>query len=139
MKFLKIAMMAVVLAVAAGSVPAPAWADGDAAKGKRVFNKCKACHKLVAGKKAIGPSLHGIFGRTAGTVKKFRYSKDMKAAGAKGLVWSEKTMADFLTKPKPYIGKAIGKKKGRIKMAFGGLKKAKDRNNLIAYLKKATK
>ena len=139
MKFLKIVMMAVVLTAAAGSVPAPAWADGDAAKGKRVFNKCKACHKLVAGKKAIGPSLHGIFGRTAGTTKGFRYSKDMKAAGAEGLVWTEKTLADFLAKPKPYIGKAIGKKKGRIKMAFGGLKKAKDRDNIIAYLKKAAK
>jgi cytochrome c len=139
MKFLKIAMMAVVLAVAGGSVSAPAWADGDAAKGKKVFNKCKACHKLVAGKKAIGPSLHGVFGRTAGTTKGYRFSKDMKAAGAKGLVWSEKTLDAFLAKPKPFIGKAIGKKKGRIKMAFGGLKKAKDRANIIAYLKKATK
>ena len=138
MKFLKIAMMAVVLAVAAGSVSSPAWAEGDAAKGKKVFNKCKACHKLVAGKKAIGPSLYGIFGRKAATVKGFKYSRDMKAAGAKGLVWTEEALVEFLKKPKPFIGKAIGKKKGRIKMAFGGLRKAKDRNNLIAYLKKAT-
>ena len=101
MKFLKIAMMAIVLAVAAGSVPAPAWADGDVAKGKKVFKKCKACHKLVVGKRAIGPSLHGIFGRTAGTSKGYKYTKDMKAAGAKGLVWDEKTLAEFLTKPKP--------------------------------------
>ena len=139
MKFLKIAMMAVVLAIAAASVPAPAWAAGDAAKGKKVFKKCKACHKLVAGKKAIGPSLHGIFGRKAGTTSGFRYSKDMKAAGTNGLVWTEKTLTDFLAKPKPFIGKAIGKKKGRIKMAFRGLKRAKDRANIIAYLKKATK
>lgn len=139
MKFLKIAMMAVVLTVAAGSAATPTWAAGDAAKGKKVFNKCKACHKLVAGKKAIGPTLYGVIGRTAGTLKGYRYSKDMKAAGAKGLVWSEKTLAEFLTKPKPFIGQALGKKKGRIKMAFGGLKKAKDRDNVIAYLKKATK
>ncbi len=138
MKFLKIAMMAVALAVASGSVSAPAWADGDAAKGKKVFNKCKACHKLVAGKKAIGPSLHGMFGRTAGASKGYKYSKDMEAAGAKGLVWSEKTIDAFLTKPKPFIGTAIGKKNGRIKMAFGGLKKASDRADIIAYLKKAT-
>jgi cytochrome c len=139
MRFFKVAMMAIALAVAIGGVSTPSFADGDAARGKKVFNKCRACHKLVLGKKAIGPSLFGIFGRKAGTLKGYRYSKDMKAAGAKGLVWTEKTFDDFIANPKGYVGKVIGKKKGRIKMAFGGLKKAKDRDNLIDYLEKATK
>ncbi len=139
MKFLKIALFAVGLAVAAGGMTAPAWAEGDAARGKKVFNKCKACHKLAAGKKAIGPSLNGLFGRKAGTYKGYRFSKDLKAAGAAGLVWNKKTVAEFLSNPKGFIGTKIGKKKGRIKMAFAGVKKAKDRDNLIAYLEKATK
>ena len=38
-------------------------------KAKRVFNKCKACHSLKAGKNKLGPSLAKLMGRKAGTVK----------------------------------------------------------------------
>lgn len=103
-------------------------AAADPAKGKRVFNKCKACHSLKAGKKRIGPSLHGVFGRTSGTAKKFRFSKAMKKAA---IVWDDKTMDAFITKPRKMI-------KGT-KMAFPGIKKASQRADLIAYLKQATK
>ena len=117
---------------------APAQAAGDVKKGKKVFAKCKACHKTVAGKKGVGPNLNGLFGRTAGTLAKFKYSKDMKAAGAKGLVWNEKTLFTYLKNPKPFVGSFIGKKKAKTRMVFKGLKKEKDRANLIAYLKEAT-
>ena len=93
MKLVKLAMLAIGLTLAAGNMSAPAWAEGDAARGKKVFNKCKACHKLVANKKGIGPSLYGLFGRTAGTLKKFKYSKDVKAAGAKGSYTRRRTGA----------------------------------------------
>ena len=137
MKLFRIAAFAggLVLLMAA----APAWSAGDAAKGKKVFNKCKACHSLVAGKKKVGPSLHGMFGRTAGTLKRFKYSKDMKAAGQKGLVWSDEAFITYMEKTKAYVGTFIGKKKARTRMAFPGLKRAKDRDNLLAYLKQATK
>jgi cytochrome c2 len=117
-----IVSLAVILASGGAS------AAGDAKKGKRVFNKCKACHSLAAGKKRIGPSLHGVFGMTSGSVPKFKYSKAMKKAK---IVWSEETLDTFLTKPKKMV-------KGT-KMSFRGLKKKKDRDNLIAYLKEATK
>ncbi len=139
MKFVKIALIAVGMTLASGNMSAPAWAAGDAAAGKKVFNKCRACHKLKAGKKAIGPSLHALFGRKAGAYKGFKFSKDMKATGDKGLVWTAKTLDEFLVNPKKNVGKILGKKRGKIRMAFGGLKKAKDRDNLIAYLMKATK
>ena len=126
------------LAVDAVVAGAPAHAAGDVKKGKKVFAKCKACHKTVAGKKGVGPNLNGLFGRTAGTLAKFKYSKDMKAAGAKGLVWSEKTLFTYLRNPKPFVGSFIGKKKAKTRMVFKGLKKEKDRVNLIAYLKEAT-
>ena len=118
---------------------APAFAAGDAKKGKKVFAKCKACHKVVAGKRGVGPNLNGVLGRTAGTLAKFKYSKDMKAAGAKGLVWTEENLFKYLANPKPYVGSFIGKKKAKTRMVFKGLKKVKDRENLIAYLKEATK
>jgi len=104
---------------------------GDAAKGKKVFNKCKACHTLAEGKHRIGPSLAGIFGRTAGTTPKYKFSKAMKKAGAGGLVWTPETMSEYLKKPRTYI-------KGT-KMTFAGLKKQSDKDNLMAFLKEATK
>jgi len=99
-------------------------------KGKRVFNKCKACHTLVTGKNRVGPSLKGVFGRRAGGVPKYRYSKAMKKAGQGGLVWSETTMAKYLVKPRSFI-------KGT-KMSFVGLRKDSDIKNLIVFLKNAT-
>lgn len=108
----------------------PALADGDAAKGKRVFNKCKACHVADKEKNRVGPHLVGLFGRTAGTVEKFKYSKAMKTKGEEGLVWTEETLTDYLKAPRKYV-------KGT-KMAFAGLKKQKDIDNLIAYLQAET-
>ena len=126
----RLSLFAVIVAGAVG-LAAGAEAAGNVKAGKKVFNKCKACHSLVAGKKKLGPSLHGIFGRKAGTAKKFRFSKAMKAKGAGGLVWSAESMDAFLAKPKKFVR--------RTKMAFPGLKKKKDRDNLIAYLKEAAK
>ncbi len=128
------------LAVALGiAVTGAAWAQGDAAKGEKVFKKCKACHTLD-GKRRIGPTLQGIFPRQAGTAEGFKYSSDMKAAGEAGLVWNEETLGTYIKKEgkkglKYFIGSYIGKAKARTKMAFPGLKKDADVENLIAYLK----
>ena len=100
----------------------------DAAKGEKLYKKCKACHSLKAGKKKVGPSLAGIFGRTAGTTEGFKFSKAMKESG---IVWDDKTMDEFLAKPKKVVPKT--------RMAFPGMKKEADRANLIAYLKEAAK
>lgn len=106
---------------------APAWADGDAAAGKKVFNKCMACHDAVGDKNKVGPSLHGVVGRKAGTFDGFKYSEAMKAAGEGGLAWDEANIAEYVKDPK---AKVPGNK-----MAFAGLKKDEDIANVIAYLK----
>ncbi|MDA1326239.1 MAG: cytochrome c family protein [Proteobacteria bacterium] len=119
---------AVLVSVAVILASGGASAAGDAAKGKKVFNKCKACHDVVAGKNKIGPSLHGVFGMTSGSAAKFKYSSAMKKAK---IAWSEETLDKFLTKPKKLVPGT--------KMSFAGLKKKQDRDDLLAYLKEATK
>lgn len=109
----------------------PAFAEGDAAKGEKIFRKCKACHAVEEGKNKVGPSLFNIIGRTPGTVEGFRYSKAMAAFGTDGHVWDEETLATFLEKPKDLVDKT--------KMAFVGLKKEQDRADVIAYLKQFSK
>jgi len=111
-----------VLVAATGSAVA---ADLD--HGEQIFKRCAVCHTLEPGKAKLGPPLFGVFGREAGTVEGFRYSKAMKEAD---VVWSEETIDKYIADPRGFI-------KGN-RMAFPGLKDAKDRADLIAYLKANT-
>ena len=115
-------------AVLAAFLPmAAAHAEGDPAAGKKVFNKCKACHFADQKKNKVGPYLLGVVGRKAGSVEGFRYSPAMKKKGEEGLVWNEENLDKYLENPRKFIP-------GN-RMAFFGLKKAEDRANVIAYLK----
>ncbi len=106
---------------------AAAPAAGDPKAGKKVFNKCKACHFADREKNKVGPYLKGVVGRPAAAVEGFKYSEAMKAKGAEGLVWTEENLAQYLKAPKKFVP-------GN-KMAFAGLKKDKDIADVIAYLK----
>ena len=117
-----------------------AFADGDAEKGKKIYKKCKVCHSFEPGKNGQGPSLHGVFGRTAGTAEGFKFSDAMKASG---IVWNDETINAYVENPKTYIPKN--------KMAFPGIKakkshsdkkktkKIKQRADLVAYIKEMSK
>jgi len=114
-----------VIGLAVSVVPAHA---GDAAKGEKVFKKCKACHTTEAGgKNKVGPNLSGIVGKAAGTVEGFKYSDALMEKAGEGLVWDEANLDAFLKKPKEFIKKT--------KMSFGGIKKDEKRADLIEYLK----
>jgi cytochrome c len=120
---------ALVAAVAALALPVAAQAQdaaGDAAKGKQVFAKCQACHSVEAGTNKLGPSLHGVVGRTSGTLEGFKYSDAMKNAQ---LTWDEATLDKYLSNPKALVPGT--------KMVFPGLPKEEDRLAVIAYLKEA--
>jgi cytochrome c len=100
----------------------------DIKNGKVVFEKCAACHSLEAGKNDIGPSLAGVFGRKAASLEDFRYSTAMKQSN---VTWDERTLDSFIEDPQAFIP-------GN-RMPFDGLKDKQDRDDLLAYLKMATK
>lgn len=118
-----IATLAVVSATVFAS--GNAWAQ-DAAAGEKIFAKCKACHVVDKDQNRVGPSLKGLFGRTAGTHAGFKYSQAMTDAGKGGLVWDEAHFKDYIKDPKAKV-------KGT-KMAFAGLKDDAEIANLVAYL-----
>jgi cytochrome c len=124
-------------ALAAALVAAPALAQ-DADKGKTQFGQCRACHSLEKGKSGVGPSLNGLFGRTAGTAEKYSYSADMKAAGAKGLKWDDASLFEYLADPAAFLKKYLGKDSVANKMP-NKFPNEELRKNVIAYLKQATK
>ncbi|HVI49812.1 MAG TPA: c-type cytochrome [Candidatus Sulfotelmatobacter sp.] len=118
--------LAALVAAATVAVATPALAAGDAAAGEKAFAPCKACHAVVADKNLIGPSLFGAAGRKAGTLASFngKYSPQLVAAN---LTWDDATLDKWLTSPKDLVAGT--------KMTFVGLKDAKAREDVIAYLK----
>ncbi len=110
----------------------PAAAAGpDPAKGKKVFNKCKACHFADKDKNKVGPHLVNIINRPVASVEGFKYSDAMKAKAAELGTWTKENLAQYLADPKGFIP-------GN-KMAFAGLKKQADIDNLLAYLESLAK
>ncbi len=128
--------LTVAIALACACLSAPAAAD--VAKGKKNFKRCKACHSLTEGKKLTGPSLYKIYGRKAGASEKFRYSKGLKMAAEKGLVWNRENLMGYLKHPKKFLQKYLGKKRVSNKMA-NKYKKEKFRRDVIDYLESLNK
>lgn len=91
--------------------------------GAKVFRKCSACHKLVAGENATGPYLYGVVNREKGAAQGFGYSDVLATMGGE---WTAENLSGFLEKPSSY---APG-----TSMSFAGLKKVQDRADVIAYL-----
>jgi len=95
----------------------------DAAAGGMAFQQCAECHSPGTADNA-GPGLKGVFGRKAATKAGFDYSPALKKSA---VTWDEKTLDAFLANP----SKAVP----GTSMAYGGDEDAKERADLIAYLK----
>ncbi len=96
---------------------------GNSANGEKVFAKCAACHSLEAGKNGLGPSLHGVVGRKAGSVEGYVYSTANKASGD---IWAGEMLFTYLENPRKVMPGT--------KMSFVGLSNPQDRADVIAYL-----
>jgi len=106
----------------------PARADGDAKRGEKVFEECRACHSLERGANGVGPDLHGVFGRRAGQPADFRYSPALKRSG---ITWKPQTLDAYVADPQ----KAIPANR----MPYSGIPDARDRADLIAYMQQVFK
>ena len=121
--------MAAALAALAASVAAASDLDARIAganlkRGQLLFLVCKGCHDLEAGvPHKVGPNLHGVVGRRAGTAEGFRYSE---ALAQSGIVWTPETLDGFLRQPGAMV-RGNG-------MAFAGIASDADRASLIAWM-----
>ena len=98
--------------------------------GERQFQrKCSICHALgPEGLRRAGPTLFGVFGRRAGTLAGYKYSRTLRNSE---IVWNEGTIdALFDQGPDDYIPGT--------KMPMQRIVKPADRDDLIAFLKRAT-
>ena len=86
---------------------------------------CTVCHSFEKGGKVIfGPNLFDIVGKPAGAIEGFNYSKALKASG---LTWTDKNLVGFLADPEGFLKGTTAR--------FPGLKSAKDKSDMLAYLK----
>lgn len=97
---------------------------GDAKAGEAVFIACKTCHVTTEGQNRIGPSLHAVVGRKAGTVANFTYSNANKNSG---ITWTPEKLFQYLENPQRVVPGT--------KMTYPGLPDPQKRADVIAYLK----
>ena len=120
------------LGLLAFTLAAAATAGGtacDQAKGEKIFQNCAVCHTNddSGAHGAVGPNLHGLLGRKVGQVPGYKFSSSLRKSGD---IWSLEHMDKFLENPMAMYP--------RTRMAFAGLKKDQDRNDVICFLNKST-
>jgi cytochrome c len=114
------AVRALAIAVALTAAPAAAQDEGEA-----LFNNaCRTCHTLEAGDNRLGPTLHGVVGRPAGSLPDYNFSQALKRSG---IVWDEANLDSFIEKPDALIP-------GNNMKPYTGMTSAEDRAAIISYL-----
>ncbi|WP_244564639.1 c-type cytochrome [Rhizobium sullae] len=102
--------------------PAVAQAEGDVARGEKLFARCSACHS-TDGTRKIGPTLAGVVGRTAATVGNARFSKALIESE---IIWTEETLEEYLSEPKKLVPGTT---------MVTRIPDLQDRKDVISYLK----
>jgi cytochrome c len=131
----------ILLTVSALGFSTVAFAQGDAEKGKALFNKCQTCHVVVnpagetlAGRNAkTGPNLYNVVGKAAGAVEGFKYGTGLVKAKDMGLVWDEANFIAYLNNPNAFLREFTGDKGVRGNMSFQ-VKNEQEAKDLYAFL-----
>ena len=115
--------MAVGTASIAQEAKSPVAAEGDA--GQQAFNNaCRTCHIMREGDNRLGPNLHKVVGRKAGSLPDYPFSSAMKEAG---FVWDEEKLDRFMANPDEVVP-------GNGMKPYGGLASSDERKKIIAFL-----
>lgn len=102
---------------------------GDAAAGKRLYIYCQACHTLQSGgMHKVGPNLHGFMDSPAAQAEGFVFSTALTEAD---LDWNDTALDQWVTSPNSLVPGTT--------MVFAGIRDAKQRADLIAYLKEVVR
>ena len=125
---IKPACSALLILLSISTVPQePARAD--AASGQLLFNNaCRTCHTMKEGDNRLGPNLHNIIGRKAGSLPNYGYSSAMKGAD---FIWDKERLDRFFAKPDEVVP-------GNNMKPYGGLTSAEDRAKVIEFLESST-
>jgi cytochrome c len=107
----------------------PAHKVADPESGQLTFNNaCRTCHTTKDGDNRLGPNLHNVIGRKAGSLPNYGYSSAMKGAD---FVWDKEKLDRFIAKPDEVVP-------GNKMKPYGGLTSAEDRAKVIAFLESPT-
>ena len=87
------------------------------------FAQCISCHSVKPGVNGVGPSLHGVVGRKAGTLPGYAYSSALKGWGK---TLDEAELDRWLTAPMKDVPGT--------KMVFPGIPDPARRKAVIDYL-----
>jgi cytochrome c len=118
-------ILCLILGVCALAGPAQAQSSDDA--NQLLFNNaCRTCHSTRDGDNRLGPHLHGIIGRKAGSLQNYAYSESMAKSD---LVWDKPTLDRFIANPDSVV-------RGHTMRPYGGMPSAEDRTRIIAHLEK---
>jgi cytochrome c len=93
--------------------------------GQLTFNNaCRTCHTLREGDNRLGPNLHRVVGRKAGSVPGYGYSSALQSAD---IVWDKATLDRFIANPDQVVP-------GHNMKPYGGIASAEERASIVAYL-----
>jgi cytochrome c len=93
--------------------------------GEILFNNaCRTCHTIEPGDNRLGPTLHGIVGREAGSLPDYAFSPALVGSG---IVWDEANLDRFIENPDALV-------RGNNMKPYTGITSAEDRAAIIAYL-----
>jgi cytochrome c len=124
-----VSRFAIVVLITFASLSSVLAGSGDASRGRQDFRACAPCHSLDPDRNMTGPSLANLWGRKAGGLSSFeRYSDALRLSG---IIWDDRALDGWLTDPQRMVPDN--------EMPFEGIKDARVRADLLAFLKEATR